>query len=118
MFSYQKTDGSWTNRMTDFGQMKKYSDYIKKDPFRTGLHYPSVEAVLGDLNTKCILDIGCGDGLFSRLLAQQGASVVGYDKASEKIAEARNHEDAQSLDAKYVHATQYTFSHNSVFDAA
>ena len=34
---------------TDFGQLKKYADYVKKDPFRRGLHYPAVEEVLGDL---------------------------------------------------------------------
>jgi len=104
--------------MTDFGQMKKYADYIEKDPFRRGLHYPAVEEVLGDLNKKRILDVGCGDGLFPRLLAEKGASVVGYDKAAEKVAEARLHKDAQRLDAKYVHATPYTFSHDVPFHAA
>jgi 2-polyprenyl-3-methyl-5-hydroxy-6-metoxy-1,4-benzoquinol methylase len=49
--------------VTDFGQMKNYADYIKADPFRRALHFPAVEAVLGDLNNKRILDIGCGDGL-------------------------------------------------------
>jgi cyclopropane fatty-acyl-phospholipid synthase-like methyltransferase len=104
--------------MTDFGQMKKYADYIKDDPFRRGLHYPAVEEVLGDLNKKRILDVGCGDGLFPRLLAERGASVVGYEKAPEKIVEARGHKDAQRLDVKYVAATQHTFSHDGEFDAA
>jgi toxoflavin synthase len=104
--------------MTDFGQLRKYADYIQKDPFRRGLHYPAVEEVLGDLNQKRILDVGCGDGLFPRLLAQQGASVVGYDKAVEKIAESRAHRDVPRLDVRYIHATQYTFSHEQAFDAA
>jgi toxoflavin synthase len=104
--------------MTDFGQMPQYADYIRKDPFRWGLHYPGVEKVLGDVSRKRILDVGCGDGLFSRLLAEKGASVVGYDKAVEKIAEAREHTDASRLDVKYVHATQHTFSHDALFDAA
>jgi 2-polyprenyl-3-methyl-5-hydroxy-6-metoxy-1,4-benzoquinol methylase len=104
--------------MTDFGQMKNYADYIKDDPFRRGLHFPAVEGALGDLNKKRILDVGCGDGLFPRLLAERGASVVGYDKAVEKIAEAWKHKDAQRLDVKYVHGTQYTFLHDAVFDAA
>jgi len=73
---------------------------------------------LGDLRKKFILDVGCGDGLFPRLLAEQGVSVVGYDKAPEKIAKARKHKDAQQLDVKYIHATPYTFSHGVLFDAA
>jgi SAM-dependent methyltransferase len=81
--------------MTDFGRMKNYANYIKDNPFRRGLHFPAAEAALGNLNNKRILDIGCGDGLFPRLLAQRGASVVGYDKAPEKIAEAGVHEDAR-----------------------
>jgi SAM-dependent methyltransferase len=70
--------------MTDFGQIKNYADYIKEDPFRRGLHFPAVEELLGDVSRRRILDVGCGDGLFPRLLAQRGASVVGYDKAPEK----------------------------------
>ena len=104
--------------MTDFGQMSKYASYIHQDPFRRGLHYPAVEAVLGDLNNKRVFDVGCGDGLFSRLLAEKGASVVGYDTAVQKIAEARQHADARRLDVSYVHATQHTFSHHTSFDVA
>ena len=104
--------------VTDFGQMKNYADYINADPFRRALHFPAVEAVLGDLNKKRILDIGCGDGLFPRLLAERGASVVGYDKASEKIAEAQAHKDARQLDVSFVVATPHTFFHDGAFDAA
>ena len=103
--------------MTDFGQMRQYANYVQRDPFRRGLHYPAVSEALGDVNKKRILDVGCGDGLFPRLLAKRGASVVGYDKAIEKIAEARAHRGAPGLDVKYVHATQHTFSHDTAFDA-
>jgi toxoflavin synthase len=104
--------------MTDFGQLKNYANYINEDPFRRGLHFPAVEEVLGDLNKKRILDVGCGDGLFPRLLAEQGATVVGYDRAPEKIAEARTHEDTQRLDLKFVVATPDAFSYDGLFDAA
>ena len=104
--------------MTDFGQIKNYADYIKADPFRRALHFPAVEEALGDVSNKRILDIGCGDGLFPRLLAERGASVVGYDKAAEKIAEARAHPDARRLDTTFVVATPQTFLHDGSFDAA
>ena len=83
--------------MTDFDQMTNYANYIKDDPFRRGLHFPVVEEALGDLNRKRILDIGCGDGLFARLLAERGASVVGYDRAPRRIAEARTRDDAVTV---------------------
>ena len=103
--------------MTDFDQMTNYADYIKDDPFRRGLHYPAVEAALGDVNHKRILDIGCGDGLFPRLLAQRGASVVGYDRAADRIAEASAGETAPG-DATFVVATPDSFAHDGAFDAA
>jgi toxoflavin synthase len=104
--------------MTDFDQMMNYANYIKEDPFRRGLHFPAVEEALGDLNRKRILDIGCGNGLFSRLLAERGASVVGYDRAPRRIAEARAGADTPEVDATFVVATPHTFLHDRKFDAA
>jgi toxoflavin synthase len=104
--------------MTDFDQMTNYANYIKDDPFRRGLHFPAVEEALGDLNRKRVLDIGCGDGLFPRLLAERGASVVGYDRAARRIAEAQASEEAPGVDATFVVATPHTFLHDGTFDAA
>jgi SAM-dependent methyltransferase len=103
--------------MTDFDQMANYASYIKADPFRRGLHFPAVEEELGELNKKRILDIGCGDGLFPRLLAERGASVVGYDRAPRRIAEAWTGEDTPG-DATFMVATPDTFRHEGKFDAA
>jgi SAM-dependent methyltransferase len=103
--------------MTDFGKIPQYSSYIAKDPFRHGLQFPAVINELGGLK-KRILDVGTGDGLFPRLMAREGASVVGYDKAAEKIAEAKAHKDAQTLNVEYVVAAPQTFGDDGGFDAA
>jgi len=102
---------------TDFGKIPQYASYIARDPFRHGLQFPAVVNELGGLK-KRILDVGTGDGLFPRLMAREGAVVVGYDKAAEKIAEAKAHNDAQDLQVKYVVATPQTFAADSMFDAA
>jgi cytosine deaminase len=65
-----------------------------------------------------VMHIGCGDGLFPRLLAERGASVVGYDRAPRRIADARMGEDAPGGDATFVVATPHTFLHDGRFDAA
>jgi toxoflavin synthase len=104
--------------MTDFDLVTNYTSYIKDDPFRRGLHFPAVEEVLGDPNKKRILEIGCGDGLFSQLLAEQGASIVGYDRAAQRVAEAQARAGAPGLDVTFVVATPYTFVHDGTFDAA
>src|SRR5215813_2052388 len=104
--------------ITDFDQVTNYTKYIEDDPFRRVLHFPAVEEVLGNVNKKRILDIGCGDGLFSRLLAERGATVVGYDRARQQIAQARARVGAPGLDATFVVATPQTFFHDGTFDAA
>jgi 2-polyprenyl-3-methyl-5-hydroxy-6-metoxy-1,4-benzoquinol methylase len=106
-----------TSMTTDFGKIPQYSSYIANDPFRYGLQFPAITNELGSLKQR-ILDVGTGDGFFPRLLAQQGACVVGYDIATEKIAEARAHKDAQLLNVEYVVAAPQTFGGHGLFDAA
>ncbi|MBT4192020.1 MAG: methyltransferase domain-containing protein [Candidatus Diapherotrites archaeon] len=43
---------------------------------------------LGNVKGKRILDIGCGEGYVSRILALKGASVVGIDNSREMIGKA------------------------------
>ena len=101
--------------MTDFGKIPQYASYVARDPFRHGLQFPAVMNELDGLK-KRILDVGTGDGLFPRLMAREGATVVGYDRAAEKIAEA--HENLQELDVMYLVATPQTFAADGLFDAA
>ena len=103
--------------MTDWGKIAGYGAFIAQDPFRIGLHYPAVQRELGDVR-KRILDIGCGDGLFAMLLAVQGARVVGYDKAAERIAEATEKAHDAGLPIAFVIATPATFATTERFDAA
>ena len=103
--------------MTDFAKLPQYASYVARDPFRHGLQFPAVMDGVGSLK-KRILDVGTGDGLFPRLMARAGASVVGYDKATEKIAEAKAHWEAQELDVTYMVATPQTFAVHGKFDAA
>ncbi len=103
--------------MTDFGKITGYSAFVQEDPFRNGLHYPAVINILQNLNQK-ILDVGCGDGRFPRMLAAKGAQVLGYDIAPEKIAEAEQEESKQPLGIKYLVASPKTLSQNELFDQA
>jgi 2-polyprenyl-3-methyl-5-hydroxy-6-metoxy-1,4-benzoquinol methylase len=51
------------------------------------------------------------------LLAAQGASVVGYDAAPERIVEAKQQEQVQRLGIQYHVATPRTFCSAQTFDA-
>ena len=65
-------------------------DWIGKDQaVRTDmLDYWMLDA-LGDLSGREVLDIGCGEGRFSRLLGGLGAEVTGLDLTSDFIDRAR-----------------------------
>src|SRR5262245_30312649 len=117
MLTRKSTVSTQRKSMTDFGKIPQYASYVARDPFRHGLQFPAVLNELGGLK-KRVLDVGTVVGLFPILMAREGAVVVGYDKAAEKIAEAKAHNDAQGLQVKYVVATPRTFATDGMFDAA
>jgi len=54
-----------------------------------------------DLHGKTVLDIGCADGFFCRLCAQQGATVLGIDSAVGRLLRARCMALEEGLDINY-----------------
>lgn len=65
-----------------------------------------------------VLDIGCGAGIFSEVLAKAGAQVTGIDLADELIQVAQQHAHAQSLTIDYqcVSAESFAQRHQAQFD--
>jgi len=57
---------------------------------RTGFLDTAILDALGDARGKNVIDIGCGEGRFSRVLARQGASVTGVDLTQAFIDRARS----------------------------
>ena len=83
-------------------------DWIDTDQaVRTGMLDRWMLNSLGDVSGKSVIDIGCGEGRFSRLLSQLGASVTGVDLTEAFIERARSMgtgetyllENAESLQA-------------------
>ncbi|MEK7610313.1 MAG: class I SAM-dependent methyltransferase [Patescibacteria group bacterium] len=69
---------------------------------KTEIRAPALLAILGDAGGKSVLDLGCGDGYYSRLLAEKGARVVGVDFSEISIGIAMKHEKQKSLGIKYI----------------
>lgn len=68
---------------------KEYQD-SKQLPFRTYAEAPLLTRLLGDMRGLAILDLACGEGIYSRKLKGLGATrVVGVDISPEMIALAR-----------------------------
>jgi SAM-dependent methyltransferase len=72
------------------------------------------EGVLEWLNPQkdeLILDVGCGDGILTKKIADAGAKVIGIDTSSNMVNAAKN----LGLEAHVMSATDFTFSQK--FDA-
>jgi len=53
--------------------------------FHRSIYLPAVEMMMGNVNNKTILDAGCGNGVFTKKLADSGAKVMGIDGSEEMI---------------------------------
>lgn len=94
-----------TQEVTKFAQQANYW-WDKSGPFKT-LHDINPCRVayierMQSLPAQRILDLGCGGGILSEALAQQGACVTGIDVESGSINTAQQHAKQQSLDIQYL----------------
>ncbi|MCG5220467.1 class I SAM-dependent methyltransferase [Streptosporangium sp. KLBMP 9127] len=65
---------------------------------------PVLLRLLGDVRDQWVLDAGCGNGYFSRMLATRGARVVGVEPTDTMSAFAREKEDELRQGVTYVQA--------------
>jgi len=80
------------------------ADYqtAKRQPWRTYLEQPSALALLGDLSGQSVIDLGCGEGHYSRLLNQLGAAeVLGIDLSGDMVELARSQERSHPVGIHY-----------------
>ena len=72
-----------------------------KDYYRLEVHGPALLDACGDVAGLRVLDLGCGQGYFSRDLARSGASVIGIDLSERQIDNALRHEQQEPLGLEY-----------------
>jgi ubiquinone/menaquinone biosynthesis C-methylase UbiE len=71
------------------------------DVYRDYLNTPAFFEMLPDVAGLAGLDVGCGEGHNTRLLARRGARVTGVDIAANFIAYARQAEEREPLGIDY-----------------
>ena len=75
----------------------------KRLPFRRHIEEHSMFELLPDLAGRSVVDLACGEGIYSRKLLRRGAArVVGVDISPEMVSLARRAEEVEPLGAEYV----------------
>jgi SAM-dependent methyltransferase len=76
--------------------------------------------LLGNVDGKRILDLGCGSGANAVVLAQQGAKVIGVDPSVQRLGVAREHaEQAEvKVELHQAEAADLAFLRSDSVDAA
>lgn len=76
--------------------------------------------LLGPVEGKRILDLGCGTGHNAIALARQGAKVIGVDESSDQVAAARAAADREGVKVELHHAplAELAFLRADTIDAA
>ncbi|MBM7841914.1 class I SAM-dependent methyltransferase [Herpetosiphon giganteus] len=75
--------------------------------FHLQLVRPAMLQLLGLQAGQRMLDVGCGNGLFARHLAELGATVLAVDASASLIARAKQYPVASSLEYQVVDATSF-----------
>lgn len=84
------------------------------NPLRLGW----ISDVVGGLNNKTIIDVGCGGGILTEAMAAQGAEVTGIDLAKKSLQIARLHSLETGIKVNYQHisAEDMASQHTEKFD--
>ena len=72
--------------------------------------------ILGDVQGKTILDVGCGSGIYSIYFSQRGADVTGIDFASSMLSLAERHAREENHKIRLLMGDFLTLEIESEFD--
>ena len=82
----EKTAGSfWNNNAEAWTALAR----LGYDTYRDHLNTPAFLKILPDITGKTGIDVGCGEGYNTRLLAKQGAQITAVDIAEKFIVKAK-----------------------------
>jgi len=78
-------------------------DFVRtgKDFTRLGLNNPAMFDLIGNVKELFVLDLACGEGFNTRILARMGAKVLGVDFSEKLIDFAEREESEEKLGIRY-----------------
>lgn len=101
----------WNSRAKDFSNFRKDEYHsVQFDKWKKEL-----QIKLGSTNGAKILDVGCGSGFLSAILAEMGFEVTGVDLSEEMIAQAKAFvaSEGKHVDFRQMNAVKLDFATSS-----
>jgi 2-polyprenyl-3-methyl-5-hydroxy-6-metoxy-1,4-benzoquinol methylase len=82
---------------------ESWADFVRmsKDYFREEMNNPAALRMVGNVKDEQLLDLSCGEGYNTRILAKKGARVIGVDFSQKMIKLARQREKRDRLGIRY-----------------
>jgi toxoflavin synthase len=68
---------------------------------------PTALSIVGSLHSKKVVDVGCGDGFFTKEFAKTAGFVYGIDNSEEQIKKANK--DAKNIEYQLVDMNDFTY---------
>lgn len=114
----KKAPASSTPRTTSWGGVASwYGEHLEgEDTYHAKVVAPNLLRMLVPKKDEKVLDIACGEGYFSRLLAKEGARVFGADLSPELVKRAKA--QGGGPEYKVAPAEKLSFAKDGEFDAA
>lgn len=109
------------NKPTSWGAVAEWYDDLLEtsaDSFQAKVIAPNLLRLLDAKPGMKVLDIACGQGFFSRIFADAGATVSGADISSELVSAAIEKSASRAIDYKVAPADTLAFAADASFDAA
>ncbi len=99
---------------------ERHAQDFQRVAWGIGGPYEDDVRLLGDVRGKRLLEVGCGGGQHSILLAKHGARCVGIDLSDDQVKYARRLAEREGVDAEFYQgdATDLSMFEAESFDAA
>lgn len=83
--------------------VESWVDFVRqgKDYYRDELNNPAIFRLIGEVRGQLVLDLACGEGYNTRILARKGAKATGVDLSEKLLERARLEERKEKLGICY-----------------
>lgn len=93
-------EDSSTKSWNDIGL--EWAKFSEQNDYRNHFLIPNTISMMGNVQGKYILDLGCGEGGYSRILSKMGAFVTGVDCVNNLIELAKEKSKQEGLNINYL----------------